>query len=338
MSTNAFRESKWGRRSITLPAVWVGAVVAAALSIVALPLALVFDLLRGRPKLPTARVYVFGLTYLAWELLATGYAGVLWVASGFGLLLRTRQFQRLHQRFQVLWAASHIRTMRSVLGLRLEVDGAEHLAPGPVVLFSRHASMVDTLIPIHLAASHGLACRYVLKNELLWDPALDVVGHRFPNYFVDRSGGSSREVVEEVGKLAAGTRDDEAFVIFPEGSRFTPAKRERAIEKLSESSPDVAERARKLTRTMPPRTGGPIAALERAPKNADVVFLAHTGLEGLAGPKDMWKAVPFRHPVRVGVWRVARSEVPDGPDAQLAWLYERWTEVDTWVGDHAAVD
>jgi 1-acyl-sn-glycerol-3-phosphate acyltransferase len=125
------------------------------------------------------------------------------------------------------------------------------------------------------------------------------------------------------------------FVIFPEGSRFTPAKRERAIEKLSESNPEVAERARKLVRTMPPRTGGPIAALEQAPPHADIAFLAHTGLEGLAGPKELWKAVPFRHPVKVGVWRVARSEVPSDPDEQLAWLYERWAEVDTWVGDHS---
>jgi hypothetical protein len=89
---------------------------------------------------------------------------------------------------------------------------------------------------------------------------------------------------------------------------------------------------------MPPRTGGPIAALSQAPAHADIAFLAHTGLEGLAGPRELWKAVPFRHPVKVGVWRVARSEVPTDPDEQLAWLYERWAEVDTWVGDHAADD
>jgi hypothetical protein len=89
---------------------------------------------------------------------------------------------------------------------------------------------------------------------------------------------------------------------------------------------------------MPPRTGGPIAALQEAPANADVVFVAHTGLEGLAGPKDMWKVVPFRHPVRVGIWRVSRSEVPSDPEAALAWLYERWSEVDTWIGDHASTD
>jgi 1-acyl-sn-glycerol-3-phosphate acyltransferase len=335
MSGSSFRDSKWGRRSITVPAVWIAALVFMPLSIVILPVALVFDLVRGKPRLPTARTWVFGLAYLGWELIATLFAVTMWVASGFGVLLRTRRFQEAHRKLQVVWAESHVRTLESVLGLHLEVEGAEHLSPGPVVLFSRHASMIDTLIPIKVADTQHLGCRYVLKNELLWDPALDIIGHRFPNYFVDRTGGSSSDVVAEVGALAAGTRDDEVFVIFPEGSRFTPAKRERAIEKLTESSPEVAERARKLVRTMPPRTGGPIAALDQAPPHADVVFLAHTGLEGLAGPRELWRAVPFRHPVTVGVWRFPRSMVPADPDEQLAWLYDRWSEVDTWIGDHA---
>ena len=89
-----------------------------------------------------------------------------------------------------------------------------------------------------------------------------------------------------------------------------------------------------FTRTMPPRTGGPIAALQNAPADADIVILAHTGLEGLAGPKELWQVVPFRHPIQIELWRIPRAEVPTDPDDQLAWLYDRWAEVDTWVGDH----
>ena len=149
-----------------------------------------------------------------------------------------------------------------------------------------------------------------------------------------RSGGNSGSAIDEVGALAAGTRDSEVFVIFPEGSRFTEAKRARALEKLRDSNPAAAVRAEKLTRTMPPRTGGPIAALQNAPANADVVVLAHTGLEGMAGPKELWRVVPFRHPIQIELWRIPRAEVPTDPDDQLAWLYDRWAEVDTWVGDH----
>ncbi len=334
MAASSVRDSTITRRLVTVTGVVVAAVAIVPLSVVIIPLAVVVDLVRGRVKLPTLRVFVFGLNYLAWELIAIGFAGAAWVVSGFGLLLRTRGFQEAHRKLQVVWAASHVRMLRNVLGLRIEITGGEHLGPGPVVLLSRHASMIDTLIPIHVADEVGLGCRYVLKNDLLWDPALDIIGHRFPNYFVDRSGGNSTSAIDQVGTLAAGTRDDEVFVIFPEGSRFTEAKRDRAIEKLRESNPDAAERAEKLTRTMPPRIGGPVAALQKAPPNADIVVLAHTGLEGLNGPKDMWRAVPFRYPVQVELWRIPRSEVPADPDAQVAWLYDRWAEVDTWVGDH----
>jgi len=319
---------------MTVPAVLLAALLVIPLSVIIIPVSLVIDLLRGRPRLPTLRVFVFGLNYLAWEVIAISFSAVMWFATGFGLLSGRHWSQEAHRKLQVVWAASHIRMLRRALGMRLEVINSECLAPGPVVLLSRHASMIDTLIPIFIADENHLGCRYVLKNELLWDPALDIIGHRFPNYFVDRSGGNSGSAIDEVGALAAGTRDSEVFVIFPEGSRFTEAKRERALEKLRDSNPAAAERAEKLTRTMPPRTGGPIAALQMAPPGADIVVLAHTGLEGMAGPRELWRVVPFRHPIQIELWRIPRVEVPTDPDEQLAWLYDRWAEVDTWVGDH----
>ncbi len=335
MSASSLRESRLGRRAVTVPAVLLAALVLYPASLLVLPAALVFDLLRGRPRLPTLRVLGFGLTYLGWEVVAIMVSAALWVASGFGLLLRTRAFQEAHRKVQVHWARSNIRNLRRFLNMRLEVTGAELLGPGPVIVLSRHASMVDTLIPIQLADDVGLGCRYVLKDELLWDPALDLMGHRFPNHFVDRSGGNSEAAVAAVGDLAAGTRDTEAFIIFPEGSRFTEEKRDRAIEKLSVSNPAAAERARKLTATMPPRTGGPLEALSRRPKGADVVVIAHTGLEGLAGPLDLWRVAPFRHAVRFEMWRIPSEQIPEPREELLEWLYDRWAEVDAWVSAHA---
>lgn len=335
MAANSLRDSRLGRRAVTVPSVILAAIILFPLSVLILPAAAIFDLSRARPRLPTVRVLAFGLTYLAWEIVAISVATGLWVASGFGLLLRTRRFQEAHRHIQVLWARSNLRNLDRFLRMRLDVVGADRLGPGPVVVLSRHASMVDTLIPIQLADNVGLGCRYVLKEELLWDPALDLMGHRFPNYFVDRSGGNSQEAIRAVGELAAGTRPNEAFIIFPEGSRFTEAKRERAIERLRQSNPEAAERAEKLTATMPPRTGGPIETLLRRPAGADVVILAHTGLEGLAGPKDMWRIAPFRHPIKLEMWRVPSDQIPTERDELIRWLYDRWDEVDTWVRDHA---
>ena len=59
------------------------------------------------------------------------------------------------------------------------------VAGGPLIVFIRHSSTIDTLIPTELITRrHGLKLRFVMKTELLADPCLDVAGHWVPNYFV----------------------------------------------------------------------------------------------------------------------------------------------------------
>ena len=334
MSDNSLRDSTTGRRVVTVGSVLLGSVVVVPLALMAIPFAALLDLVSGRPRLPTPRVLLFGLWYLGWEWVAVGSAAVLWVASGFGLLLRQPFFERRHRRLQAVWAHSLWDAMDKVLGLRLHVVGGDLIEDGTIICFSRHASMVDTLVPIRLFADVGMGVRYVLKSELLWDPALDIIGHRFPNYFVDRSGRNTDAELASIRELAAGTAADEAFIIFPEGSRFTPEKRTRAVEKLRDSDPELGALADKLTQTMPPRAGGSLASLAGAPTGADVVVIAHTGLEGLASLKDLIRSVPFRRPVEVECWRIPGSEIPETDPERLEWLFKQWGILDEWVVAH----
>jgi 1-acyl-sn-glycerol-3-phosphate acyltransferase len=334
MSDDSIRDSTLLRRTVSIGGVVVGGIVVAPIALVALPFAALVDLVSGRPRLPTPRVLLFGLWYLAWEWIAIIVGVGIWVASGFGLLMRTPTFVRLNRGVQTSWANSLWAAMGRILGLRLDVTGAEQLDGGPIICFTRHASMVDTLIPLHLLDPLNMGCRYVLKSELLWDPALDVFGHRIPNYFVDRSGRNTAAELTAIEELAAGTSSEEAFIIFPEGSRFTTEKRARAVEKLRESDPELGALADKLTQTMPPRAGGSLASLKGAPPEADVAVIAHTGLEGLASLKDLIRSVPFRRPVAVEIWRIPRAEVPTGDEERLEWLFREWGKVDEWVVEH----
>ena len=82
--------------------------------------------------------------------------------------------------------------------------GTRSIAPGPVVLMMRHASLVDTLLPTVLVLRrHRIRLRYVLKRELLWDPALDLAGNVLPNYFLDRAS-TRRRCRGGPGALAGG--------------------------------------------------------------------------------------------------------------------------------------
>ncbi len=335
MSDNSsLRDSKWARRTVSVGGVIFAGLVLAPLTLLALPIFALVDLVSGRPRLPTPRVALFGLWYLAWEWVAVVSASSLWLVSGFGLLLQRPSFQEAHRNLQVIWAHSLWRAMDKLLGLRLHVVGGEHLGPGPVVCLARHASLVDTLIPIQIFTEHEIGCRYVLKSELLWDPAIDLIGSRFANYFVDRSGKNTPAELERISDLAAGMSDTEVFVIFPEGSRFTAEKRTRAVEKLRDSDPELGALADKLTQTMPPRSGGTLAGISGAPPQADIVVMAHTGLEGLASLKSLIRGAPFRRPVEVECWRIPRADIPADEDERRAWLFRTWGDVDAWVSEH----
>ena len=323
----------WRRRAVSLPGVFVGLLVVLPLLLVLVPVLFVHDAVRYR-RLPTVRLLLFGVCYLAWEVLAVLACGALWVLAGFGTQLQRPASQRAHEALQRTWVNSLLGLAEPLLGLRFDATGADALADGPLVLLCRHTSLVDTLIPAKLLMDRGFKVRYVLKDDLLWDPALDLVGNRLPNHFVDRSGTNTPAELEVLRRLAATAGADEVLVIFPEGTRWTPSKRATLQARLEEKDPQLAAEVAGRVRTMPLRASGTVALLEGAP-GADVVTLAYVGLDGLAGPKEALAAAPLPEPVVVELWRTPRAEVPDGPEAQAAWLRDEWGRVDDWVVAHA---
>ena len=103
------------------------------------------------------------------------------------------------------------------------------------------------------------------------------------------------------------------IIIFPEGTRYTPAKRERILNKLEElGQTDVLEWARGYRHVLPPRTAGPLALFDRAVQaDADIVFCAHTGLERSSSFKDTFNGSLVGATV-LGSFRI--DPVPEGED------------------------
>jgi len=201
-------------------------------------------------------------------------------------------------------------------------------------VFIRHVSTADTLLPVVLLTGRaGIVLRYVLKRELLWDPCLDIVGNRLPNCFVRRESGQSAAEIAAVVRLLDGLAAHEGVLIYPEGTRFTPAKRERALARLAEgpaTEPALLARARALTNLLPPRLGGPLALLESNP-GADVLFCAHTGFEGTRSLADLMAGGLVGTTVRVRLWRVPFAEIPRTRSAMASWLYDHWARMDAWI-------
>ena len=81
---------------------------------------------------------------------------------------------------------------------------------------------------------------------------------------------------------------------------------------------------------LPPRRGGVLALLDAAPE-ADVVLLAHTGLEEAARLGDLWRGSLVGGTIDVEMWRIRRARIPADAAGREAWLRDCWRRVDHWV-------
>lgn len=314
------------RRLITVPTVVVLWVIVTGLAPVLVVVAASVDSvrwMRSRKPFVSLRALGFGWVYLLGQVWAL-------IALAITALLPKDAKQRATFRLQASWASWNFTALRRLFSLGLEVTGSESVTPGPIVLLVRHASIVDTLLPANLVARpHGLRLRYVLKRELLVDPTLDIGGNRLPNHFISRGSGEAAAEIAAIQELASGIGDDEGILIYPEGTRFTEEKQERYLRRFRDAAEPIASLASGLRKVLPPRPGGTLAILEST--TADVVVLAHRGLEGLATVADIWRGGLVGSRIEVELRRVPRDRIPGSRPEMLEWLYRLWADVDAWV-------
>ena len=307
------------RRAVTVPAVAAGAAVLGATVGLWAPVATAVDLGRSGLRFPRLRTLTFAWAWTTLETVGVGASSALWLTGRAG-------DEHAHYALQRWWAARLVEALGLLANLRIEVEGIEHLAPGPIVMAASHSSIADSLLPAWLLGRVGMQPRYVLKDDLLVDPCLDIVGRRLPNYFVDRAPDDSADELRQVESLATGMGPQDAAVIFPEGMVATPARRRRALAGIAERDPARAARVKALARLAPARAGG-TAALLRGSPDADLTLVTHTGLEPLQQVRDATAAVPLREPLRVRIRRIPRAAVPSGTGFG-PWLDARWLELD----------
>jgi 1-acyl-sn-glycerol-3-phosphate acyltransferase len=176
--------------------------------------------------------------------------------------------------------------------------------------------------------------RVVLKNTMAWDPMIDVILHRIPARFISTQPQRGHDLDAEIRDLATGLDANDAFVIFPEGGNFTPDRRRRGIERLRKLGLErMAQRAEQMTHVLAPKPGGLLAAMDAAP-DADVVLVAHTGLDHLVTVRDLWRELPMDKVLVMRWWQVARDEIPADRDERIDWLFGWWEQIDEWVNEN----
>jgi 1-acyl-sn-glycerol-3-phosphate acyltransferase len=117
----------------------------------------------------------------------------------------------------MLWGRCLVASVQVICGIRLEVQGLEHIPPGAALIASRHQSAFDTFVWLTLVPR----CCYVFKHELrripLFGPLIDAAGM----IAVDRAAGGAavRALLLEADRAV---REERQIVIFPEGTRKEP--------------------------------------------------------------------------------------------------------------------
>jgi 1-acyl-sn-glycerol-3-phosphate acyltransferase len=197
----------------------------------------------------------------------------------------------------------------------------------------RHASIIDNALPDAIIGhAHGIGFRFIIKRQLQMLPTIDIGGRWVPTLFVRRSSGDTEGELKKLRSLTLNMSERDGILIYPEGTRSTPEKLAHAKAIIGERQPEIAPLANRLQNLLPPRLGGPIALLESAPE-ADVVIFGHVGLDGFEHISDIWSGGLVGTTVRLKFWRFDATEIPTDRDQLIAWLYERWQELDDWISE-----
>lgn len=347
------------RRLVVAPLVVVLAVTLLLLSPLLLLLSLLLPSRYGRRR--AMRLVWFAVVWALMEAMALLACLGMWVSSGFGGRIRSELYQVRHYALMGWFLARIFAIATKVFDLRVEIDEPESTPEElrarlarPVIVLSRHAGPGDSFLLVHhLLNRYQRRPRIVMKAALQLDPSIDVVINRLPHAFVrprhvddEPSGSESKPtrskpshskpigesaVIGEIRRLAAGLDTNGALVIFPEGGNFTRTRWRLGIQRLEQRRRYAdAWRARRMTNLLPPRSGGVTAALQAAP-DADVIFVAHTGLDDLVTVADVWRGLPMETVIKARWWRVVATDVPRTHEALVPWLFDWWERIDAWI-------
>jgi 1-acyl-sn-glycerol-3-phosphate acyltransferase len=313
--------------------VWPALGIAAALLLatVAAVAALAAPLTRRRRLL---RLALFGALYLAVDVGLVMSCAALWLLAPVAHRRDQARWSRTHQKLLSRGLSVLVAAGRPLLGFSVQVQeppDQELIAGRPLLVLARHGGPGDSFALVHLLMSrYQRRPAIVLREELRWDPGLDVILSRLPSCFI-RLGDGAR-MVSRLTALARGLDSDDAILLFPEGGNWTPVRHRRAIARLMRTGRrQAAADAESNPNVLPPRPSGVLACLAGRP-DLGVAIVAHTGLEDLVSPAAVWRALPVTgRPMTVRWWYEPADIIPESDDGRRAWLRLHWAIVDSWI-------
>ncbi len=324
---------RWIRRLIIAPIVFVGALAFTLASPLIHLVAAILDLLFDRGRWRLSRLVGIGLAFCVAEVFGLFALFTVWVGSGFGLFMDRPFWVKANN----LLAGQYMELVTNaiVFFIGFEFSLTYDVSPaGAQLLFARHVGPGDALRLMKIVfRDMDRRCHAVGAAKLQWDPFLDISGERLGFHYLSQTPKDTAVELDKIRQLTAAMGDDETLILCPEGGNYTPKRRAHRIDlERSRGREQRAEMAESLKRTLLPKTGGVIAALEGAP-NANVVFLGHAGLDDIHSLRSLWRLMPLNRTVVAHGWTVPMSGLPSDRAGRSQWLLGQWTRVDDWIDE-----
>jgi 1-acyl-sn-glycerol-3-phosphate acyltransferase len=322
------------RRAVVDP-LWlpVAAVFMVLFALVAAVSGLAWPLTRRRRVL---RLALYAVIYLFADICLVAGAAIIWLRWPVAAWRDEDQWTSAHTRM-LSWALSLLlASARPIFGFRIELEEppeADRLRDSPLLVVARHGGPGDSFALIELLIGrYRRRPRIVLKETLQWDPGLDIVLSRLQSCFLPSRSGAGDDLPGRLAEVARDLNGSDAMLIFPEGGNWTPRRHRRAVARLRRGGHRrAAAAADRNPHVLPPRPAGVLACLAARP-GLDVMVVAHTGLDDLVSPAQIWRAIPLKdRPMTVRWWREAAAALPATEDERLQWLQVQWTIVDSWI-------
>jgi 1-acyl-sn-glycerol-3-phosphate acyltransferase len=324
----------WIRRPLSILALLIGTLLSLVVGPIALVVATLTDVVTRTPGMRRSRVVLLITELFFVDLLGRLLVLGAWLISPVGLAVKRPKSQARYGSIMTWWTNRLIKTISRIVPMAFDTSALdEALLGGDAIVVSRHRSLLDAVYPAVLFGNLGLTVLYTLKEDLRWEPNIDIVGHRMGHVFVTRSPNDLDAELEPIRHLATRIDENSVGVIFPEGTFFNETRKAQAVAYLEERDSDHVAAAQQMQYLLPPRPAGTLALLDGAPE-ADVIMLGHAGFEPFGTIRQILSSLGADHRVAVRAWRFARSGIPVDPGAQIDWLFDRWLEMDAWICNH----
>lgn len=326
------------RRSLSISLIGLSAGLVTALLPLWLPALWLLDQFKRRHIKSSALACVAFIWIFLWmEITGLLLLGAVWLIRPF---VSASRYADLNFSIQSWWARRLLAGATRLFNLQIEIENHE-LAASAHVLMPRHVSIGDTVFAsTQISSKFGIRHRYVLKSELLWDPCIDICGHRLGCTFVQRGSGQGQTEAKRITKNCSDLEEKEGALIYPEGTRYSPKKRAQRIAGLQKRDPAAAQAAEKMQYVLYPHSSGPKAIFDGAGTAdgqwPDALFMAHSGFEGSASFASLWRGGVQNAVIRIKFWRVPGTDIPRDSDEFQSWLLQQWRRMDDEVTQLAA--